>query len=167
MPKTRPQQPCSVVFAQGFYSSQAFPGPCFKLYDTSNMQGLEGCRVAAVSEGFFVSLTHGRDDPERTTVALTMAVTAAASGKTTYWFLTMGGVEWSQVGSMEGVAVPGLTPLAELYEQFRELGGKVWVCTPCFKRRSLDESSLLPEAELVGGATVVELLSQGVPALSY
>jgi predicted peroxiredoxin len=117
--------------------------------------------------GFFVSLTRGREDPERATVALTMAVTAAASGKKTVWILTMGAVEWALQGNMEGVAVPGLTALSELYQQFRELDGKVWVCTPCFKRRALDEALLLPEAELVGGASVVELLSGGVPALSY
>jgi hypothetical protein len=41
------------------------------------------------------------------------------------------------------------------------------VCSPCFRRRKLDENNLVPGAVIVGGAKLVEFLSDGSPSVSY
>jgi predicted peroxiredoxin len=46
-------------------------------------------------------------------------------------------------------------------------GGKIFVCSPCFKKRALDESKLIDGAQIVGGAKLVEFLSQGAASVSY
>jgi predicted peroxiredoxin len=46
-------------------------------------------------------------------------------------------------------------------------GGTIYVCSPCFKKRGLDESKLVAGARLVGGAKLVEFLSEGAPCVSY
>jgi len=46
-------------------------------------------------------------------------------------------------------------------------GGKVWVCSPCFKKRGLDEKRLVGGATIVGGAKLVEFLSDGSPCVTY
>ena len=50
---------------------------------------------------------------------------------------------------------------------FVRAGGKVLVCSPCFKKRALDETKLIPGATIVGGAKLVEFLGAGSPAISY
>jgi predicted peroxiredoxin len=46
-------------------------------------------------------------------------------------------------------------------------GGQLFVCSPCFKKRSLDETQLIDGALIVGGAKLVEFLSQGAASLSF
>jgi predicted peroxiredoxin len=50
---------------------------------------------------------------------------------------------------------------------FAEAGGKILVCSPCFKKRNLDETRLVPGATIVGGARLVEFLAEGSPCVSY
>ena len=63
--------------------------------------------------------------------------------------------------------VEGFQPLKELMSGFVEAGGTILVCSPCFKRRNLDSSQLVPGATIVGGARLVEFLSQGASSVSY
>jgi predicted peroxiredoxin len=46
-------------------------------------------------------------------------------------------------------------------------GGTIYVCSPCFKKRGLDETKLIPGAKIVGGAKLVEWLSDGSPCVSF
>ena len=43
----------------------------------------------------------------------------------------------------------------------------MYVCSPCFKRRKLDEGKLIGGATIVGGAKLVEFLSDGSPCITY
>lgn len=116
---------------------------------------------------FCVSLTHAKDDPDRATVAFVVANAAAGSGKETLVFLSVEGVRLSQKGYADGVHEEGFSPLRELMENFAKAGGSIYVCSPCFKRRKLDENNLVAGATIVGGAKLVEFLSDGSPCVSY
>ena len=63
----------------------------------------------------------------------------------------------------------GFAPLAELMENFIKAGGKLFVCSPCFKKRGLDESALVSGATIVGGAKLVEFLTMdgASPCITY
>ena len=50
---------------------------------------------------------------------------------------------------------------------FAAAGGKIYVCSPCFKRRKLDETTLVAGAVIVGGAKLVEFMGEGCPSVSY
>jgi predicted peroxiredoxin len=52
-------------------------------------------------------------------------------------------------------------------ENFASAGGTIYVCSPCFKRRKLDETKLVKGAVIVGGVKLVEFLSDGSPCVSY
>jgi hypothetical protein len=41
------------------------------------------------------------------------------------------------------------------------------VCSPCFKKRALDENKLVAGAVIVGGAKLVEFMGEGAPSVSY
>lgn len=61
----------------------------------------------------------------------------------------------------------GFAPLKDLMANFVKAAGKIWVCSPCFKKRNLDEAQLVDGATIVGGAKLVEFLSDGSPCVSY
>jgi hypothetical protein len=41
------------------------------------------------------------------------------------------------------------------------------VCSPCFKKRKLDDTKLVPGAKVVGGAKLVEFMAGGCPSISF
>jgi predicted peroxiredoxin len=116
---------------------------------------------------FCVSLTCAKDNTDKATVAFVVANAAVASDKETMVFLSTEGVRLSQKGYADDIHEEGFSPLQELMENFAKAGGQIYVCSPCFRRRKLDENNLLPGAVIVGGAKLVEFLSDGSPSVSY
>src|ERR671923_1644854 len=116
---------------------------------------------------FCVSLTHAKDNADKATVAFVVANAAVGSGKETLVFLSVEGVRLSQKGYADSIHEEGFAPLKELMENFAKAGGQIYVCSPCFRRRKLDENNLVPGAVIVGGAKLVEFLSDGSPSVSY
>ena len=116
---------------------------------------------------FCVSLTHAKDNADKATVAFVVANAAVGSGKETLVFLSVEAVRLAQKGYTDGVHEEGFAPLKELMENFAKAGGTMYVCSPCFKKRKLDENNLVAGASVVGGAKLVEFLSDGSPCISY
>ncbi|MBL8692469.1 MAG: DsrE family protein [Planctomycetes bacterium] len=116
---------------------------------------------------FCVSLTHSKDNSDKATVAFVVANAAAASEKETLVFLSVEGVRLASAGYADDIHETGFAPLRELMASFVKAGGKIFVCSPCFKKRGLDETKLVPGAVVVGGAKLVEFLSDGSPCVSY
>ncbi len=120
-----------------------------------------------MSDKFVVSLTHAKDDADRATVAFVVANAAAASGKNAVVFLSTEAVRLAQPGYADEIHEEGFAPLKDLMAGFAGAGGQIYVCSPCFKKRKLDENSLVPGALIVGGAKLVEFMSGGAPSISY
>jgi len=116
---------------------------------------------------FCVSLTAAKDNPDKATVAFVVANAALGSDKDTLVFLSIEAVRLSQKGYTDDIHEEGFAPLKELMDNFAKVGGKIYVCSPCFKKRKLDENNLVPGAVIVGGAKLVEFLSDGSPCISY
>lgn len=116
---------------------------------------------------FVVSLTHAKEDPDRATVAFVVANAALGSDQETVVFLSTEAVRLSQSGYADDVAEEGFARLTELMTSFAEAGGQIYVCAPCFKKRGLDEGNLVPGANVVGGAKLVEFMAGGCPSVSY
>ena len=114
-----------------------------------------------------VSLSHSTNDPDKATVAFVIANAAVASDKDTMVFLSVEGVRLSIQGYADDIREQGFAPLRELMDSFVKAGGKIYVCSPCFKKRGLDETKLVAGATIVGGAKLVEFLSDGSPCISY
>jgi predicted peroxiredoxin len=116
---------------------------------------------------FCVSLTFAKNDSDKATVAFVVANAAVASDQETIVFLSTEAVRLSQAGYADDIHEESFAPLKELMTNFAKAGGKIWVCSPCFKRRKLDEAKLVAGATIVGGAKLVEFLSAGAPCVSY
>ena len=116
---------------------------------------------------FCVSLSYAKDNCDKATVAFVVANAALGSEKETMVFLVTEGVQLSQRGYADEIHEEGFAPLKDLMANFAAAGGKIFVCSPCFKRRKLDENNLVAGAVVVGGAKLVEFLSDGSPCVSF
>ncbi len=116
---------------------------------------------------FCVSLTCAKDNTDKATVAFVVANAALGSEKETMVFLSTEGARLGERGYADDVHEDGFMPLKELMDIFSEGGGTIYVCAPCFKKRGLDEDNLVAGAIMVGGAKLVEFLSDGTPCVTY
>ena len=118
-------------------------------------------------QNFCVNLTHSIDDPDRATVAMVVANAAVASGKDTMVFLSSEGVRLAVKGVADGIREEGFQPMADLMKNFLAAGGTFWVCSPCFKKRNYTASDLIEGATIVGGAKLVEFMTNDGTGVSY
>jgi uncharacterized protein len=116
---------------------------------------------------FCVSVSVAKDNQDKATVAFVVANAAVASDKETLVFLSIEGVRLSQSGYSDDIHEEGFSPLKDLMTNFVAAGGTIWVCSPCFNKRKLDPANLVQGAMIVGGAKLVEFLSDGAPCISY
>ena len=116
---------------------------------------------------FCVSLTYAKDNTDKATVAFVVAGAAVGSDQETVVFLSTEAVRLAIEGYADDIREKGFAPLKELMTSFAGGGGTIYVCSPCFKKRGLDESKLVPGAKIVGGAKLVEFLHGGTPSVSY
>ena len=116
---------------------------------------------------FCVSLTNSKNDTDKATVGFVVANAAVGSDQETMVFLSTEGVRLAVEGYADDIHEDGFAPLKELMTNFVEAGGTVLVCSPCFKKRGLDENNLVKGATIVGGAKLVEFLAGGSPCVSY
>jgi uncharacterized protein len=116
---------------------------------------------------FCVSITNAKNDPDRATVGFVVANAAVGSDQETVVFLSTEGVRLAEEGYADDIHEEGFAPLKELQTNFVNGGGTIYVCSPCFKKRNLDETKLVPGAKIVGGAKLVEFLAGGAPSISY
>lgn len=82
-------------------------------------------------------------------------------------FLATEGVRLAVKGYADDIAEEGFAPIKELMNNFVQARGKIYVCSPCFKKRQLDETKLVQGAIIVGGAKLVEFMGESCPSLSF
>lgn len=114
-----------------------------------------------------VSLTFAKDNCDKATVAFVVANAAVASGQETMVFLSTEGVCLATNGYADDIHEEGFAPLKQLMDNYLAAGGTLFVCSPCIKKRGFDESHMIAGAQVVGGAKLVEFLSQGAASICY
>ena len=114
-----------------------------------------------------VSITHAKDDVDKATVGFVIANASIASDQETVVFLSSEGARLAEEGYADDLHEEGFAPLKELITNYAEAGGTIWVCSPGYKKRGLDDGKLINGATIVGGAKLVEYMSQGASCVSY
>jgi predicted peroxiredoxin len=123
--------------------------------------------------GTMIVLTTGKQDRgTRATLAFSWGCAALAMGQTVAVYLTMDGTVWASKGAADNVSVAGFETLDCYIEQFLALGGEILVCAPCSEyycsfTPASGHSALLPEAQLVGLATIVSRTGQGTKIITF
>ena len=117
---------------------------------------------------FCVTITNCKQDPDKATLGFVVANAAQGSEKDTMVFLSSDGVYCAVPEEIAKIneGAP-FAPLQDLVEKFVKAGGKIYVCTPCMKKRGITDENLIQGATPAGGAALVEWLSAGSPSVAY
>ncbi|MGZ5353175.1 MAG: DsrE family protein [Actinomycetota bacterium] len=121
----------------------------------------------ADQEKLVFMVTRGPDEPELATIPFVMGCAALASEVDAVLGFQGEGVRLAHEGIADKVEAPGFPPLAELLDTFRELGGKLLVCSPCMKSREIPAEALVEGAEIVAAARFVAELTSATNSLVY
>ena len=114
-----------------------------------------------------VNCTHGRDEPERATLAFVVGNVSATAAQSTVVLLTCDGVWLATHGYAEGIEHPGLPAFRDVRASFVDAGGQIWACGACTNPRGITATDLVPGAQIVTAATVVEAMAGGASTLSF
>lgn len=114
-----------------------------------------------------IKITTGKDDPERTGQALTVAATAVASGVPVSVWLT-GEASWFALPGRAGdVVLAHSAPLQDLLGSVLA-GGTVSLCTQCAARRGITPRDVIEGIRIAGAPTfLAEIMTDGAQALVY
>jgi uncharacterized protein len=120
-----------------------------------------------MSDTLIFNCTYGKDDAERATLPFVAANIAATAGQDAVVLCTIDAVWLGTEGGTEGVAHEGLPALNELYAEFVDNGGRVWLCGACTKPRGITEEQAGKGATIVGAAKVVEEVIAGAKTVAF
>ncbi len=119
-------------------------------------------------ENIVYVLTKGAENPEIVLLSFMHAVGALAMDVDAKLVLMATAVNLAYKGVARHVKYEGLKPLDELLKNFLELGGKLYLCTPCFKGRCYDEKNdLIEQAEPIAAAFYTQMLLNASAVVSY
>jgi predicted peroxiredoxin len=114
-----------------------------------------------------VHCTHGREDPERATLAFVVGNVAASADQDVVVLLTIDGVWLATKGYAEGIHQDGFQPLQDVMRSFLSTGGQIWACGSCAPPRAITADHLIEGARIVTAAHVVERLTGGAASLDF
>jgi uncharacterized protein len=120
-----------------------------------------------MSDKLIFNCTYGKDDPERATLPFVAANIAATAGQDAVVLCTIEAVWIGTEGGTDGIASQGLPVLSELFGEFVDNGGQVWLCGACTKPRGIGEEHLAKGATIVGAAKVVEEIVAGAKTVAF
>lgn len=120
-----------------------------------------------MSNKLIFNCTYGKENPERATLPFVAANIAAAAGQEAVVLCTIDAVWLGTEGGTDGIAQPGLPVLADLYREFVDNGGQVWLCGACTKPRGIAEGQIGKGATIIGAAKVVEEVISGAKTVAF
>lgn len=120
-----------------------------------------------MSDKLIFNCTYGKENPERATLPFVAANIAATAGQDAVVLCTIDAVWLGTSGGTDGIAQEGLPALGDLYQEFVDNGGQVWLCGACTKPRGIEEDSVAKGATIVGAAKVVEEIVSGAKSVAF
>jgi uncharacterized protein len=120
-----------------------------------------------MSDKLIFNCTYGKDHPERATLPFVAANIAATAGQEAVVLCTIEAVWLGTEGGTEGIAQQGLPVLNDLFAEFVESGGQVWLCGSCTKPRGITEEQVSKGATIVGAAKVIEEIVAGARTVAF
>ncbi len=120
------------------------------------------------NENIVYVLTKGTDNPEMVLIAFTHAVGALTMDVGAKLVLIGPAVNLAQKGVDKHVKFEGLKPMDELLANFLDMGGELYLCTPCVKGRGYDEKTeLIEQAKPIAAAVYTQMLLDASAVVSY
>lgn len=108
---------------------------------------------------FVTTLFDGDSNPNKVTVAFTMALNAAQKGHSAIVMLMAEAVHLGKPDAAAAMDIGApFEPVAELLKRYLELGGRVAVCRSCMIHNGLNAEQMDMRYEIITASDVVDLL---------
>jgi predicted peroxiredoxin len=101
--------------------------------------------------------TSGVDTPERTYAPFILAATAAAMGVEAYVYFVIKGITVVKKGEAEKVKLGQFPTLRQVMDQAIKAGVKLVVCEQSCMLLGVQRGEFIPEAKIVGAATLNDM----------
>jgi uncharacterized protein involved in oxidation of intracellular sulfur len=119
-------------------------------------------------ENILYVISKGAEAPEIVSLAFVHAVGALTMEVEAKVVLMAGAVTLAAKGTAKHVHYGNLKPLEELMADFFSMGGKMYLCTPCYKNRSFDDKAdLIEQAQPIAAATYTQMLLDANAVVNY
>lgn len=108
---------------------------------------------------FVATIFDGAGNPNKVTVAFTMAVNALARGHSAVIILMVEAVELGKPGATDGMNIGApFEPVGDLLQRFIGGGGRIAICASCMIHNGLDAGQMDPRHAIITAPEVVDLL---------
>ncbi|MDO4706608.1 sulfur reduction protein DsrE [Allofranklinella schreckenbergeri] len=108
---------------------------------------------------FVSTLFDGQSNPNKVTVAFTMALNAVQQGHSATLILMVEAVTLGKPGATQGMDIgQPFEPVSDLLEKFLAGGGRVVICRSCMVHNGLSEADMDPRFGFITAPEVVQLL---------
>ena len=106
-------------------------------------------------------MAYAKDNIDKATVGFTLANAALEAGHQVRVALASEGVRLTVKGYSDDINNgPPFKPLKQLIQEVLQKGGEINVCTPCMKKRNLEEKDMIPGVRFIAGAELIAILDQ-------
>ena len=104
-------------------------------------------------------VTYAKDNIDKATVGFTLVNAALAAGHKVRVALASEGVRLAVIGYADDIQSGApFKPLKELLQETLQKGGEINVCTPCLKKRNLEEKDIIPGVRFIAGPELIAIL---------
>ena len=121
----------------------------------------------AGSDKVLINLATGMEDGERVLVAFLVATAAQQQGKEVVVWATKDAVRLGLPGGLQGVVCKDCPPLEQLWEQFTDGGGELWLCPICLAARDLGDAETVTNTKVAGATPMWEWAGSEATVFSY
>lgn len=104
-------------------------------------------------------VAYAKDNIDKATVGFTLIHAALDAGHHVKVALASEGVRLAVKGYSEDINNgPPFKPLKQLLEGVLQKGGEIHVCTPCMKKRNLEEKDMILGVRFIAGPDLIAIL---------
>ena len=108
---------------------------------------------------FVTTLFDGRGNPNKVTVAFTMALNAVQKGHNTTLILMVEAVELGKPHAAEGLNIGApFEPVNVLMKKYLDAGGKVVICGSCMIHNGFKAEEMDSRFEIINAPQVIDLM---------
>ncbi len=106
-------------------------------------------------------VAYAKDNIDKATVGFTLISAALEAGHKVRVALASEGVRLTVKGYSDDIdnGAP-FKPLKQLIDEVLKKGGEINVCTPCMKKRGLEEKEMIPGVRFITGPDLIAILDQ-------
>ena len=104
-------------------------------------------------------VTYAKDNVDKATIGLTLINAALDAGHQVRVALASEGVRLTVKGFADDINNgPPFKPVKALLQDTLQKGGEINVCTPCMKKRNLEQKDMIAGVQFIDGAGLIAIL---------